>query len=272
MLDVSSLNSCRCPGTSHHQVISSHDKMQCLLTQQGHQHLITGPDTQDITWLNWLTPGKFELNFKYVIFMVILIVDGGGIFHEIALRWLPLNFNDKSTLVQLMAWCHQATSHYLNQCWPRSLPPYGLTRPQLEQLERLRSEIPPAAPWLPILVIHIRSQVKIRQSQSYIFKKIAKNEDFEILLETLHVPHPLKLLGKMYKYDMDPTRNVEQSRHVMRDRQMDGGSETNISPDNFVVWGYNELINWTNVYLFSEVFSGNHMWAISQEVLMNLNP
>ena len=29
-----------------------------------------------------------------------------------------------------MAWCRQATSHYLNQCWPRSLPPYGVTRPQ----------------------------------------------------------------------------------------------------------------------------------------------
>ena len=29
-----------------------------------------------------------------------------------------------------MAWCHQATSHYLNQCWPRSLPPYNVTRPQ----------------------------------------------------------------------------------------------------------------------------------------------
>ena len=29
-----------------------------------------------------------------------------------------------------MAWCHQATSHYLNQCWPRSLTPYSVTRPQ----------------------------------------------------------------------------------------------------------------------------------------------
>ena len=29
-----------------------------------------------------------------------------------------------------MAWCHQATSHYLSQCWPRSLSPYGFTRPQ----------------------------------------------------------------------------------------------------------------------------------------------
>ena len=29
-----------------------------------------------------------------------------------------------------MAWCRQATSHYLNQCWPRSLPLYNVTRPQ----------------------------------------------------------------------------------------------------------------------------------------------
>ena len=29
-----------------------------------------------------------------------------------------------------MAWCLQATSHYLNQCWLKSLPPYGVTRPQ----------------------------------------------------------------------------------------------------------------------------------------------
>ena len=29
-----------------------------------------------------------------------------------------------------MAWCSQAASHYLSQCWPRSLLPYGVTRPQ----------------------------------------------------------------------------------------------------------------------------------------------
>ena len=38
--------------------------------------------------------------------------------------------DDKSTLVQVMARCHQAASHYLNQCWPRSKPPYGAVRPQ----------------------------------------------------------------------------------------------------------------------------------------------
>ena len=29
-----------------------------------------------------------------------------------------------------MAWCRQATSHYLSQCWPRSLSPYDVIRPQ----------------------------------------------------------------------------------------------------------------------------------------------
>ena len=29
-----------------------------------------------------------------------------------------------------MAWCRQATSHYLSQWWPWSMSPYGVTRPQ----------------------------------------------------------------------------------------------------------------------------------------------
>ena len=37
---------------------------------------------------------------------------------------------DKSTLIQIIAWCCQATSHYLGQCRPRSTSTYGITRPQ----------------------------------------------------------------------------------------------------------------------------------------------
>ena len=56
---------------------------------------------------------------------------GWGISYEIALRWMPLDLtDDKSTLVQVMAWCHQATSHYLSQCWPRSVSPNDVARPQ----------------------------------------------------------------------------------------------------------------------------------------------
>ena len=50
---------------------------------------------------------------------------------QLWIRWIPLNLTDeKSTLVQVMAWCRQATSHYLSQCWPRSMSPNGITRPQ----------------------------------------------------------------------------------------------------------------------------------------------
>ena len=49
----------------------------------------------------------------------------------IALRWMPRNnFDDRSTLAQVMAWCRQATSHYLSQCWPRFISPYGFTSSQ----------------------------------------------------------------------------------------------------------------------------------------------
>ena len=36
----------------------------------------------------------------------------------------------KATLVQLMAWCHQAPNHWMNQCWQKSVKPYVVTRPQ----------------------------------------------------------------------------------------------------------------------------------------------
>ena len=81
--------------------------------------------------INSLAPDKFEWNFRHLIFRIISVIDGWGISSELALRWMSLDLTeDKSTLVQVMAWCRQATSHYPSQCWPRSLSPYGVTRPQ----------------------------------------------------------------------------------------------------------------------------------------------
>ena len=85
----------------------------------------------DADKLNSLAPGKFEWNFRYLILQIISVIDGWGISFELALRWMSLDLNDdKSTLVQVMAWCRQATSRYLSQCWPRSLSPYDVTGPQ----------------------------------------------------------------------------------------------------------------------------------------------
>ena len=50
---------------------------------------------------------------------------------EIPLMWIPQNLtNEKSTWVQVMAWCCQTTGHYLSQYWPRFMSLYDLTRPQ----------------------------------------------------------------------------------------------------------------------------------------------
>ena len=39
---------------------------------------------------------------------------------------MPQNLTyEKSTLVQVMAWCRQAASYYLGQCWPRSMMSLG---------------------------------------------------------------------------------------------------------------------------------------------------
>ena len=45
-----------------------------------------------------------------------------GISCDIAISQLLLDLtDDKSILVQVMAWCHQASSHYMSQCWPTDL-------------------------------------------------------------------------------------------------------------------------------------------------------
>ena len=82
-------------------------------------------------FVNSLAPGRSECDSKNGIFNLDLLI---GIFrssHDNALRWMPPDLTyDKSTLVQVMAWCRQAKSHYLSQCWLSPLSPYGVARPQ----------------------------------------------------------------------------------------------------------------------------------------------
>ena len=102
-------------------VIFHQQKVMCHVRQDGGNSCC----------FNSLAPGKFEWNFRHVIFKKILVIYACDISCEIALIWMSLDFtDDQSTLVQVMAWCRQATSHYLSQCWPRSLLPYDITWPQ----------------------------------------------------------------------------------------------------------------------------------------------
>ena len=118
----------------------SHNLNQCLLpisdvlwhpsesnftahAQATFEVMATPPRDQ---WVNSLAPGRFYQSFSLVVFKFILAIDGWDISHEISSKWMSLDLtDDNSTLVQLMAWCRQATSHYLSQCWPRSVAIWG---------------------------------------------------------------------------------------------------------------------------------------------------
>ena len=79
------------------------------------------------TWTHWLL-GRCGYDFESVNFKYDLGIDILSIQINITLEWMPEDHIDgQPTLVQVMAWCRQATSHYLNQYWWRS---YGITRSQ----------------------------------------------------------------------------------------------------------------------------------------------
>ena len=52
----------------------------------------------------------FDGNLQMQVVMINISI-------AIAFRWMVQDAtDDKSTLAQVMAWCFQATSHYLDQC------------------------------------------------------------------------------------------------------------------------------------------------------------
>ena len=68
-------------------------------------------------WINSLSPGKFQRNVRWVIFKLILVINGWVISCEIVLRWILLDHSSNGLVPS-------------GQCWPRSMLPYGVTRPQ----------------------------------------------------------------------------------------------------------------------------------------------
>ena len=73
-----------------------------------------------------LPTGRCSNNYKSIVLYLIMHNSSLCIRCEIAFMWMQQKFmNEKSTLVQIMVWYHQVTSHYPSQCWPRSMSPYG---------------------------------------------------------------------------------------------------------------------------------------------------
>ena len=91
--------------------------------------------------INSLALGGCSCNPRLVIFKLLSEINIHSIPCAITLMWIPQDLtDDKWTLASVMAWCHQATSHYLSQRGPRALIQYkdvilrsmtnGITGPQ----------------------------------------------------------------------------------------------------------------------------------------------
>ena len=80
------------------------------------------PFSANMLTLNALAPVDFiEIE---VISKLILVID----WCLSSLKCISLDpTDDKSSLLKIMAWCRQATSHCLNQHWPRSMSPHGIS-------------------------------------------------------------------------------------------------------------------------------------------------
>ena len=122
-------------GTSGMKFIEIWMKIQrilCIKNQFENDVCTTAIILYRIICVNTLAPGRPGCNFKTAIFNLVLLIGILTSSKDNALRWMPRDLtDDKSTLVQVMAWCRKAKSHYLSQCWPSSMSPYGITRPQL---------------------------------------------------------------------------------------------------------------------------------------------
>ena len=77
-----------------------------------------------------LASDRFGSNSESVIFKLVIQKSSSGTRCEISLGWISRNFTGSTLLVQVMAWCPQATSYYLGQYWPRSLASYAVTKLQ----------------------------------------------------------------------------------------------------------------------------------------------
>ena len=83
-----------------------------------------------------------------------------------------------------------------------------------------------------------QDKVKVRN-----FEKLP---NIQVLQEILHAANLMKLLDKMYKYAMDPTRTVGATERTqdarLMDGRTDGRSETNIPPTTSLFGGI--IITW----------------------------
>ena len=124
-------------------IYNNHDNYQWKLSQNPNVFINTCICSE-----NWqyqlIGPWEIWMEFWISNFLLISVSDGCSISCEMAPRWILLDFtDDKSILVQEMAWCYQAIISMLTQ-----MSPYGITRQQwVNMLIKLWSAITELLVW-----------------------------------------------------------------------------------------------------------------------------
>ena len=94
-----------------------------------------------ILWLlnfNLLASGIFS-NFQGMISTHMLLNKFIRIFVKLLLGDCYRTCDDRSTLVQVMAWCHLAPSHNLSHCWPKFITRNGITMSYMNMVVEIHS-------------------------------------------------------------------------------------------------------------------------------------
>ena len=141
-------------------ILKTHPRIRFYIHENALPQDLIKSRKREIGWLiNTLRPGQNGHHFADDIFKYIFLNENVWISLKISLKFVPKGpINNIPALVKIMAW-RRPGDKPLSEPMMVSLPTHiCVTRPQ----------------WLPTLLIHIRSQVKTKHSQSYKFKKIAK--------------------------------------------------------------------------------------------------
>ena len=71
-------------------------------------------------------PGRSGCDFKSILSNLVWLISVFRSGQDDALRWMPQNLtDDKSELVQVIAWCREPINYDLNQRWHSCMSQYG---------------------------------------------------------------------------------------------------------------------------------------------------
>ena len=100
---------------------------------------------------------------------------------------LHITCDDMSSLVQAMAWSRHATrSHFLSECWLRSITPYGVIRPQSARSKLYLFYYAP--------VMSLQIELFVQTIGTFVYVRLGRTIPTVVRWQIYHVWHHAQLL------------------------------------------------------------------------------